>query len=71
MKRIDYYWPRAAVKITGIVFLSQIVMEVSGIASRKPEFWWVIYACTAAFAASIAWSVLAVLINTWCAKFDG
>jgi hypothetical protein len=30
MKRIDYFWPRAATQISGIVFISQAIIEVIG-----------------------------------------
>lgn len=65
MKRLSYYPPRAAVIITGIVLISQIVVEMGGPVSRKPEFWWVIYACAGAFVLSALYAIAAVVWNTW------
>ena len=63
MKKLDYYWPRAALQITGIVFASQTLMEVSGVATRKAGFEWVYPACGVAFAAACIWTVVVVLLN--------
>ena len=68
MKRIDYFWPRALVQITGIVFVTQLIFELSGIGTRKPEFEWVIYACGAAFLASGSYAMAVIAINTWRSK---
>ncbi len=65
MKRIDYFWPRAAVQITGIVFVTQMLFELSGIGTRKPGFEWVIYACASAFMASLMYAGAAIAINAW------
>lgn len=65
VKRIDYYWPRVLCQITGIVFATQLLFEVSGIGTRKPGFEWVIYACAAAFTASIMYAGAAIAINAW------
>lgn len=65
MKRIDYFWPRALVQITGIVFVTQMIFELSGIGARKPGFEWVIYACAAAFFASLMYAGAAIAINAW------
>ena len=61
MKRIDYFWPRAAVKVTAIVFFSQLLIEV--IANRKQGFEWVLPVCGALFAAAVAWTLYAVVMN--------
>ena len=68
MKRIDYFWPRAAVQVTGIVFVSQLIVTATGIPVRKPEYWWVIYACAAAFVLALVCSLGAVLINAMCSR---
>lgn len=68
MKRIDYFWPRALVQITGIVFVTQVLLELSGIGTRKPEFEWVIYACGAAFLASASFAMAVIAINVWRSK---
>jgi hypothetical protein len=62
-KRYDYFWARAATQITGIVFLSQLALEVSGVIIREPGLEWVIYACGAAFAASVLYSVTLIALN--------
>jgi len=68
MKRIDYFWPRAALKITGIVFISQILIDVLGF--RKPEFYWVLPMCGLLFMAAIVWTLYAVVINAIRARGD-
>jgi hypothetical protein len=63
MKKYDYFVARTLLKITGIVFLSQLMLEVSDVISRKPGLEWVIYACGAAFTASLIYSVALILLN--------
>ena len=53
MKRIDYFWPRAALQISGIVLLTQVLVEF--ICVRKEGFDWVLPACALAFALSCTW----------------
>ena len=65
MKRLSYYPARAAVKITSIVLISQIMVEMGGPVSRKPEFWWVIYACAGAFVLSALYAIAVVAWNAW------
>ena len=60
-KKIDYFWAKAIVQITGIVFLSQVVVEM--LAYRKPGFEWVVYACGAAFFVSMLYASILILIN--------
>ncbi len=61
MKKINYFWPRAAVKITAIMFAVQCTTEIVG--TRKPEYEWVFWASACAFAASALWGVGAVVWN--------
>ena len=61
MKRLDYFWPKAATKVTGIVFISQGLTEIIGI--RKPEFEWVLPMCGLLFIASILWTLYALVMN--------
>lgn len=63
MKRIDYFLPGILFKITGVVFLTQLLIEVGGIAQRKPGFEWVIYACGGAFLASCVYLIVALVLN--------
>ena len=65
MKRLDYFWARALLTITGIVFMSQMVVEMGGPAPRKPGFEWVIYACGGAFGAALLYAAALVLLNAW------
>jgi hypothetical protein len=65
MKLLDYFWARALVTITGIVFLSQLIIEISGPVTRKPGFEWVIYVCGAAFGAAMLYAIALVLLNAW------
>ena len=61
MRRIDYFWPRAATRITGIILLSQSVVEIFG--QRKSGYEWVFPLCAWGFVASILWSLFAVIWN--------
>ncbi len=61
MKKIDYFWPRAAVNITGIMFFVQCVTEV--LATRKPGYEWVLWSTAGLFFSSVLWSVLVVAYN--------
>lgn len=63
-KRLDYYWPRAAIQITGIVFITQSVMEFSGVATRRPGFEWAYPACGIAFAIACIYTMAILCINT-------
>lgn len=65
MRRLAYFWARALVTITGIVFLIQLVVDLGGLADRKPGFEWVIYACGGAFGASLLYAAALVLLNAW------
>jgi hypothetical protein len=62
-KRYDYYWVRIATQLTGIVFLTQILAEVSGIVQRKPGFEWVLPTCGAAFALAMLYAVVLIVLN--------
>ena len=63
MKRIDYFWPRTAVQVTGMVFVVQAITEV--LATRKPEYEWVFLASACAFAASVLWTIGCIVWNAW------
>lgn len=62
MKRFDYFWPQILVKISGITFLSQMIVYLSG--SRTSEFEWVIYVCGAVFFLSVLYALVAVVLNS-------
>jgi len=63
MKRYNYSIARNFSVFTGIIFFSQLFMEVSGIIKRKPGFEWVIYACGGAFLLSIIYAAVLILLN--------
>ena len=56
------------VQITGIVFASQLVIELSGIVTRKPGMEWVVPACAVAFLSSLIYAAAVVAINAWREK---
>ena len=61
MKRIDYFLPKVATQITGIIFLVQLLTEVIG--NRKQGFEWVLPVSGALFAMAVAWALYAVVMN--------
>lgn len=61
MKRIDYFWPRAATQISGIVLITQAIHEV--ITVRKEGFEWVFPACAFAFAISCTLTIASIVWN--------
>ena len=63
VKKYDYFWARTIIKITGIVFLSQLILELSGAAQRKPGFEWVIYMCGVLFGCSVLYCMLLISLN--------
>lgn len=63
--RYDYFWAKGLVKITGVVFAIQIIVEVGGIINRKAGFEWVIYVCGVAFLCSLLYSVTLIFLNAW------
>ena len=63
MKSIDYFWPRTAAQITGIVFVVQAITEV--LATRKPGHEWVFFASACAFAASVLSTIGCIVWNAW------
>jgi len=63
-KRYDYFWARIVTQITGIVFLSQLVLDLSGMIQRKPGLEWVVPACGVAFVVALIWSVALIVLNS-------
>ena len=59
MTKIDYFWPRTLLQVTGIIFVSQLLVELAE--GRKPGFEWVIYACAGAHL--LAWMYAATVIS--------
>jgi hypothetical protein len=63
MKHFDYFWLRTTIKITVIVFVSQLLLTMTGVVTREPGFEWVIWAAFAGFCAAIAYIVLVAQLN--------
>ena len=59
--KIDYFWPREAVRFTGIFFAITFLTEI--VAVRKPGFEWMLPVSGLAFLAALNWSICAMLIN--------
>jgi len=63
-RRYSYFIARQFSIITGIVFISQLFLEISGIITRKPGLEWIIYACGGAFFVSIIYSIILIALNS-------
>jgi uncharacterized YccA/Bax inhibitor family protein len=63
MKRASYIPANAALQITGIVFFSQLLLEMTGVIQRKPEYWWIVPAAGAAFGVAVLYSIAVVIWN--------
>jgi len=63
-KRYDYSIARNLTIITGVLFGSQFFIEISGIMSRKPEFYWIIDVCGGLFFMSVIYSFVLILLNS-------
>ena len=63
MKKIDYFFPRSAVIITGIPFVSICISEMLG--TLEPGHEWVLTAWAGAFAASVLWAIGCIVWNAW------
>lgn len=63
MNKYSYEFARALFSASTVLFFSQIILEVAGVADRKPEFWWVIPVCAAFWIASIIYSVVLIILN--------
>ena len=65
-KRYSYLIARQLTVTTGIVFISQLILEMSGLITRKPGLEWVIYACGGAFFVSVIYSAILIVLNIRC-----
>ena len=63
MKKIDYFWPRTAVEVTGIAFAIHFIAGIVG--TVKPGYEWVPLAHACAFAASVLWAIGCIVWNAW------
>jgi len=63
VKKYDYTIASVLVKISGIVFFLQILMETTGILTRNIGYEWVILACGIIFGLSVIYFIVLVLLN--------
>lgn len=63
MKKYNYYTARLLTKITGFVFFSQLIMEVSGLITRKDDFEYTVHVCFLLFVLSGIYSLVLMLLN--------
>ena len=63
MKRYDYFWARILTNITGIIFFTQAIFELSGLLTRLPGYEWVLTACGIAFGAALLYSLILTVLN--------
>ena len=61
MRRIDYFWPRTAIQVTGCVFLFQLLNTAIG--NGKQELDWVMPLSGVFFLSSVAWALGVAVIN--------
>ena len=66
MKKIDYFFPRSAVVITGVAFVSLCISEMLG--ALEPGYEWVFIASGCAFAGSMTWAIGCIVLNAWRSK---
>ena len=59
----SYTIARGMVKLTGIIFITQLIIEVSGVAVRREAFEYVTHIFGALFFASIAYSVVLIVLS--------
>lgn len=64
MKKYDYTLARILFKLTGIIFITQLLLEVSGIIVRKQGYEWVLPACGIALLLATAYAGILVLLNS-------
>ena len=63
MKIYDYLIAQSLNIITGIIFFSQLIIEVGGLITRKPGFEWILPFCGGTFLLSVFYSLALVLLN--------
>jgi hypothetical protein len=66
MKKIDYFFPRNAVVLTGVTFVSICISEMQG--KIYPGYEWGLIASAGAFAASVLWAIGCIVWNAWRSK---
>jgi len=63
MNKISYVVPKALFKITGVIFLTQFLFEMSGIFVRKEGFESTLLVCLLAFLLSAFYGLAVVVFN--------
>ena len=63
MKKYNYFWARASLKITGIILLTQIIIESSGVVVRRTGFEYTVHFCAVLFLISALYSLALILLN--------
>jgi hypothetical protein len=64
MKKHSYGLARSLTSITGVIFISQGVLDLVGIVDRKPGFELLVPVCGAAFAGAVIYSLVLLALNT-------
>jgi hypothetical protein len=63
MKKHSEYLASLLTKITGFLFFSQILMEVSGMVVRKPGFEYTLHLCLFLFSISTMYWLTLIMLN--------
>ena len=63
MKKYNYFWAKASLKITGIILLTQITIESSGVVVRRAGFEYTVHFFAALFLISALYSLVLILLN--------
>ena len=63
MKKLSYFYAKDALLFTGIVFFTQLLIEMCGVYQRKPEYWWIVPAAGAAFGVAVLYTIAVVVWN--------
>lgn len=61
MRRIDYFWPRVAIQVTGSVFLFQLLNTAIG--NSKQELDWLMPLSGVFFLSALGWALAVSRIN--------
>ena len=67
MKKLSYFYVKDALLFTGIIFFSQLFLEMTGAYQRKPEYWWIVPATGVTFGLAVLYAIVVVV---WNARID-
>ena len=65
MKKLSYFYAKDALLFTGIIFFSQLLLEMINVYQRKPEYWWIVPATGVAFGLAVLYSIAVIVWNAW------